>query len=167
MGIVVGNTAMDITTNKPIKSFRDLEVYRNTYRASVSVMTKIVPLLPDSERYDLKDQLSCSSKAIPRLIAEGYAKKHQRAGFQKYIDDAMAECNETIVSLEHVRDIYKIQQELCAELIDLYDKSARQLFRLAEAWDSFKSRSRKTTSHDDTGRGTLTVTSGDTSNSNP
>jgi hypothetical protein len=26
-----------------------------------------------------------------RLIAEGYAKRHQKAGFQKYLDDALAE----------------------------------------------------------------------------
>lgn len=136
---------------KPIKSFRDLEVYQNTYRAAVLVMTRIVPKLPDSEKYDLKDQLSRSCKAPPRLIAEGYAKKHQRAGFQKYIDDAMAECNETIVGLEQVKDIYHIEPELCDELIDIYDKSARQLFNLANAWDRFKTRSRITTPPDDTG----------------
>ena len=70
------------------------------------VMKEIVPKLPNSEKYDLKDQLSRSCKAIPRLIAEGYAKKHQKSGFQKYLDDAMGECNETIVSLEQCRDLY-------------------------------------------------------------
>lgn len=130
---------------KPIKSFRDLEVYQNTYKASILVMTRIIPKLPDSEKYDLKDQLSRCCKAIPRLIAEGYAKKHQKSGFQKYIDDAMSECNETIVCLEHVKDIYKIEIDLCEELIDLYDKSARQLFNLADAWDKFKTRSRRIT----------------------
>ena len=88
--------------------------------------------------------MSRSSKAVPRLIAEGFAKKHQKQGFQKYLDDAMAESNETIVSLEHVKDIYKIELELCNNLIDTYDKSARQLFNLAEAWDKFKNRRRIT-----------------------
>lgn len=128
--------------NKPIYNFRDLEVYQNSYGASVLIATRVLPKLPDNEKYDLKDQLSRSSKAIPRLIAEGYAKKHQKLGFQKYIDDAMAECNETIVSLEHVKDIYKIEVGLCKELIQLYDKTARQLFKLAEAWDAFKNRRR-------------------------
>ena len=134
-------------TNKKITSFRDLEVYQNSYKASILVATRILPKLPESERFDLKDQLSRSSKAIPRLIAEGYAKKHQKLGFQKYIDDAMAETNETIVSLEHVKDIYHIEVELCNMLIELYDKTARQLFRLAEAWDNFKNRRRTTTNH--------------------
>lgn len=124
--------------NKPIKSFRDLEVYTNSYKGSILVAARILPKLPDSEKFDLKDQLSRSTKAIPRLIAEGYAKKHQKFGFQKYIDDAMAESNETIVGLEHVKDIYKIEVKLCDELIDLYDKTARQLFKLGQAWNSFK-----------------------------
>jgi four helix bundle protein len=62
-------------------SFKDLIVYQNSYKASIEVMTKIVPKLPDEEKYDLKDQLRRSCKAIPRLIAEGYAKRHQMKGF--------------------------------------------------------------------------------------
>ncbi len=141
---VVGRLIMSGTK---IRSFRDLEVYQNSYKASVLIAKKILPKLPDSEKFDLKDQLSRSSKAIPRLIAEGYAKKHQRLGFQKYIDDAMAECNETIVSVEHVKDIYGVEVELCNKLIELYDKTARQLFRLAEAWDTFKNRRRNPINH--------------------
>jgi four helix bundle protein len=106
--------------------------------------------LPEKEKFDLCSQLSRSSKAIPRLIAEGFAKKHQRSGFQKYIDDAMAECNEKIVSLEHVKDIYKVEIDLCNELLNTYDISARQLYKLALAWDTFKNRRHKT--KNDTGR---------------
>jgi four helix bundle protein len=111
-------------------------------------MTQLLPKLPESEKYDLKDQLSRSTKAIPRLIAEGYAKRHQKAGFQKYLDDAMAECNETIVGLEMCRDIYKQQIKgfHIDEYIEIYDKAGRQLFKLSEAWSRFKAerRSRQT-----------------------
>lgn len=123
-----------------IRSFRDLEVYQNSYQVCLVVITKIIPQLPSNEKYDLVSQLSRSSKAAPRLIAEGFAKKHQRAGFQKYIDDAMAECNECIVSLEQVKDIYHIEAEKCEQAIIMYDRTVRQLFRLAEAWDKFKAR---------------------------
>ncbi|MFH1245737.1 MAG: four helix bundle protein [Candidatus Omnitrophota bacterium] len=131
-----------IENKGPIKSFRDLEVYQNTYKAAIDVMTKIIPTLPDSERYDLKDQLARSSKAIPRLIAEGYAKRHQKMGFQKYLDDAMAECNETVVSLSQCRDIYpnQIDKKLCDELISVYDISGRQLYKLSMSWTKFKKR---------------------------
>jgi four helix bundle protein len=127
--------------NKRITSFRDLEVYQNTYTACIKVMTEVLPKLPDSEKYDLKDQLSRSVKAIPRLIAEGYAKRHQKLGFQKYLDDAMAECNETIVGLEMCRDIYgnKMDTPVLVELIDIYDKAGRQLYNLRKAWSKFRS----------------------------
>lgn len=129
-----------MTEKKRIVSFHDLEVYQNTYRACIEVMKEIIPKLPESEKYDLKNQLARSCKAIPRLIAEGYAKRHQKSGFQKYIDDSMAECNETIVSLSQVRDIYEefVDISLCNSLIDIYDKSGRQLYNLAIAWSKFK-----------------------------
>jgi len=103
-------------------------------------MKEIIPKLPESEKYDLKNQLGRSCKAIPRLIAEGYAKRHQKRGFQKYLDDGMAECNATIVSLSQARDIYanSVDVDLCNSLIDIYDKSGRQLYNLAAAWSKFK-----------------------------
>ncbi len=130
---------MDNQINKkPITSFRDLNVFQNTYKAMLIVMKKIIPLLPASEKYDLKDQLSRSCKSIPRLIAEGYGKRHQKAGFQKYLDDAMGECNETIVSLEQCKDLYSINIEQIDNLIKTYDISGRQLYNLSKAWDNFK-----------------------------
>lgn len=116
-------------------------MFQNTYRAMLVVIKKVVFRLPDSEKYDLKDQLLRSSKAIPRLIAEGYAKRHQKAGFQKYLDDAMGECNETIVSIEQCRDLYNVDKTIVDELVDQYDKAARQLYNLSTAWSKFKSRS--------------------------
>lgn len=126
------------TQNKPITSFRDLEIYQNSYKAMLIVVQDILTKLPESEKFDLKDQLSRSSKAIPRLIAEGYAKRHQRAGFQKYLDDAMAECNETIVGLEQCRDLYHFNTQQINKLIDIYDKTGRQLYNLSNAWTNFK-----------------------------
>jgi four helix bundle protein len=137
-------------TKTPIKSFRDLEVYTSSYTACIAVVTHILPKLPSQEKFDLADQLLRSSKAIPRLIAEGYAKRHQKSGFQKYLDDAMAESNETIVGLEQIKDIYRIEPDLCEKLIDSYNKISRQLFNLATAWHTFKNR-RPPTPLDDTG----------------
>jgi four helix bundle protein len=126
-------------TEKSITSFRDLDVYRNSYKACIEVMTTVIPSLPESEKFDLKHQLSKSVKAIPRLIAEGYAKRHQKYGFQKYLDDAMAECNETIVGMEMCRDIFgsHIDKKLCQELVNIYDVCGRQLYKLREAWGKF------------------------------
>jgi four helix bundle protein len=131
-----------MSTRGPIKSFSDLEVYQNSYKGSIEVITKIVPKLPKEEQHDLASQLRRSTKAVPRLIAEGYSKKHQNKGFQKYLDDALAESNEMIVSLSHVRDLYSkyVDPKFCNDLIDLYDKCSRQLYNLARKWTDFKNR---------------------------
>lgn len=128
---------MQNDNKKPIASYNDLEVYKETYFAAIKAIKTILPKLPACERYDLVDQIRRSSKAIPRLIAEGYAKRHQKMGFQKYLDDAMAECNETSVSLKQCRDIYNIE---CEELISLYEISGKRIYRLAEVWTTFKNR---------------------------
>ena len=110
------------------------------------VFEAIIPQLPSEEKYDLADQLRRSTKTIPRLIAEGHSKRHQKKGFQKYIDDGLAESNETIVSLSQARDLYggRVDLKSCNDLIDTYDKVSRQLYNLALAWDKFYERNRLT-----------------------
>lgn len=125
--------------NVKIKSYTDLDVYQRSYKLSIIICTKVVVKLPQKEKFDLVDQLSRSSKAMPRLIAEGFGKKHQRKGFQKYLDDAIAETNETIVSLCHIRDIYfnEINQESVQKLIDEYEIVGKQLYKLKQSWNKF------------------------------
>jgi len=124
---------------KKIRSFHDLDVYQNSYTAMLKVFKDILPKLPPEEKFDLKDQLQRSSKAIPRLIAEGHSKRHQKKGFQKYLDDAMAESNETIVSLCQTRDLYPqfVDLAICNELISSYDIINRQFYNLSVAWTKF------------------------------
>jgi len=94
---------------KSAYSFRDLRVYQNLYKAMVIVLTRIIPKLPEEEKYDLKDQMRRACKAAPALVAEGYAKKNHRRQWQKYLDDAIGECNEMIHHLSVAIDVYKIE----------------------------------------------------------
>jgi four helix bundle protein len=125
--------------NTKIKTYTDLDVYQRAYKLSIIICTKVIIKLPKEEKFDLIDQLRRSSKAIPRLIAEGFGKKHQRKGFQKYLDDAIAENNETIVSLCHARDIYanSINPTSVQKLITEYEIVGKQLYRLKQTWDKF------------------------------
>jgi four helix bundle protein len=136
---------------KPIKTFHDLDVYKNAYEAMLLVFNQILPKLPKEEEYDLKNQLRRSVKAVPRLIAEGHSKRHQKKGFQKYIDDAMAESNETIVSISQARDLYTqhVDVKVCTDLIDDYDKISRQLYKLGFAWTEFGRRNKAAVTMDD------------------
>jgi four helix bundle protein len=136
---------------KPIRSFFDLEVYRIAYQAMLDVFNHVLPTLPVEEKYDLIDQLRRSTKAVPRLIAEGHSKRHQKKGFQKYLDDAMTESNETIVSLTQAKDLYPsmIDVKICERLIDTYDKISRQCYNLAIAWNKFSDRKSRKQLNDD------------------
>jgi four helix bundle protein len=138
-------------SKKPIRSFQDLDVYQTAYQAMLEVFKHILPKLPVEEKYDLVDQLRRSTKAIPRLISEGHSKRHQKKGFQKYLDDAMAESNETIVSLSQAKDIYTslVDVKICEKLIDTYDKISRQCYNLAIAWNKFRERKSQTQPKDD------------------
>jgi len=140
-GIEAGKQKQEVR-KEPIKSYRDLRVFQITYTASIEILTKILPKLPKEEKFDLVDQLRRSCKAVPRLIAEGYAKKHQYKGFHKYLDDAMAEVNETAVGLSQCRDAYPayVDPGLCNRLLEVYELAGRQLYRLREVWRDFRSR---------------------------
>lgn len=119
---------------KPIRGFRDLDVYQLSYQASMKILKEVLPKLPKDERFDLRDQMKRACKRIPANIAEGYAKKHQKKAFKKYLDDAMGSANEMIVHLSYVSDLGYCDEALCKDLIETYDIIGKQLYRLGESW---------------------------------
>lgn len=123
----------------PMRTFQDLHVYQNLFKAMIIVHTKIICRLPKEEQFDLVSQMRRSSKAATALLAEGFAKRYHRRHWQKYLHDTMGESNEMIHHLSVVLSIYNsyVNQVLCKETIDLYDKSCRQLTKLANSWKDF------------------------------
>ena len=123
----------------PIQSFKDLDVYRISYNAMLIIFNEVLEKLPQEEINDLKDQIRRSCKAIPRLIAEGFAKRHQKKGFQKYLYDAIAESNETEVSITQAMDLYNeyINKDVCEWLITIYDRISKQTYVLKQNWENY------------------------------
>ena len=124
---------------RPIKTFQDLYVYQNLYKAMLIVLKEISPKLPREEKYDLADQMRRACKAGPALIAEGFAKRYQKRQWRKYLNDTIGECNEMIHHISICIDVYEryVNVVLCKEVIDLYDKSCRQLTKLGQSWTDF------------------------------
>jgi len=124
---------------KPIKTFQDLDVYQNLYRAMILVLTKIIPTLPKEERFDLVDQMRRACKAGPALIAEGFAKRYQKKNWEKYINDTIGECNEMIHHLSICIDIYNtnVDKDTCRQAIDLYVITCKQLTNLKKVWRNY------------------------------
>jgi four helix bundle protein len=137
--------------SKSIISFIGLNVYQGSYEAMLIIFREKLPYLPENEKFDLYRQLSRSNKATPRLIAVGHAKKHQKAVFQKYIDNAHAEANEILVSIEQYRDLNNTGESKSNNLPDSYDKISRQLYKHSFSWNKFIKRpNRKHIAHYDT-----------------
>ncbi len=123
-------------TYKKVVTFTDLEVYQRLYELTLVIHKKILPKLPKSEQYSLKDQLSRSSKSPCALIAEAYARRTSMKEWKKYIREAIGECNESIVHLSLIRDLYpgRVDIGLCNQYIEEYNIAGKQLFRLGESW---------------------------------
>ena len=130
---------MENGKSKTIKSFQDLHVYQNLYKAMILILTKILPTLPKEEKYDLVSQMRRACKAGPALIAEGFAKRYQKKNWQKYIDDTIGECNEMIHHLSVCVAAYSqyVDTKLCDEIREIYDTSCKQLTNLGKSWQNF------------------------------
>lgn len=117
-------------------SFKDLDVYKRLYKLALLVHKEVLPKLPVQEKYGLRDQLTRSTKSPPALIAEGYARRQSAKEWRKYLRDAVGECNESVVHLSLVRDLYPklIDASVCDNLIEEYEIAGKQLYRLGESW---------------------------------
>ena len=119
-----------------IKSFRDLEVYQESY-ALMLIIHKEVKKLPVYERNDLASQKRRASKSIPSNIAEGWAKRRFEKEFKKYLDSAIGSANEMEVHIEMARDLKYWEFELCNHLLDRYRKLGGKLVNLRNNWKTF------------------------------
>ncbi len=119
-----------------IKSFKDLEVYQESYDLSIIVNRK-VNTLPVFERNDLGSQLRRCSKSPPANIAEGWAKRRFPKEFKRHLDSAIGSCNEMEVHLSMAKDLGYWPIEFCNSLIERYLKLGGKLVRLRDNWKTF------------------------------
>ena len=81
-----------------IRSFRDLEVYNESYELAIIINTH-VNRLPFFEKNDLGSQLRRASKSVPANIAEGWAKRRFEKQFKLHLDSSIGSCNEMEVHI--------------------------------------------------------------------
>lgn len=120
-----------------IKSFRDLEVYQEGFDLQIEV-EELLKNYPKDETYLLIDQTKRSGRAIPALIAEGWAKRESLKEFQKFLRDSIGEANEMVNHLMLAgRKNYTNQNKL-NDLINRYEKLGGKLTNLKNNWRVFK-----------------------------
>ena len=84
---------------KDLQHFRDLEVYRRSFNAAMSIF-QISKTFPPEERYSLVDQIRRSSRSVCANLAESWRKRRYLAVFKNKITDSMMEASETQCWLE-------------------------------------------------------------------
>lgn len=125
---------------KPIRSFRDLEVYQRTAEFATEIMTKVVPLLEAGS--PIKDKLVDCCLRIPESIASAHSRRFETGEELKLLDFALEDCNKAVVYLEQARDIYVKgidERAACEDLIKRYILIRRKIFNLYKAWKKFES----------------------------
>ena len=119
------------TARKPIRHFRDLDVYQNALDAGLRVydLTKKFPI---EERYALTDQARRSSRSVCANTAEAWRKRRYGAAFIAKLSDAEGEAAETQVHLEFAFRHGYISQEEFFNVDDAYEKIIGQLVKMID-----------------------------------
>lgn len=81
-------------TNQPIRSHRDLDVYRMAFNAAMRIF-ELSKRFPTEERYSLTDQIRRSSRSVCSNQAETWRKRRYENAFVLKLSDAEAKAAET------------------------------------------------------------------------
>lgn len=119
-----------------IKSYKDLEVYKKSYRLAMEIF-QLTKKFPKEEIYSLTSQIRDSSRSVPANIAEGWAKRKYENIFKKHLIDAIGSNEETKVWLDFAFDCGYISKQTQSDFIIKCDEIGKMLNRLFENWKTY------------------------------
>lgn len=128
------------TPKKPVRSFRDLEIYQKTLECACIIAKDIKPVLV-KQKYDFLENMVNCSMSIPLYIGEAHSIRFAdfAAGIMG-LEKAMAASNKMIVYLEAIKGVYgsKVDGELIDDIIGRYVETRTKTFHLEKSWKRFK-----------------------------
>ena len=130
------------TARRPIRHFRNLDVYQNGLATGLRVY-ELSKKFPPEEKYSLTDQIRRSSRSVCANIAEAWRKRRYVAAFVSKLSDAEGEAAETQVHLEfafHHRYVSHAEflsvddayEKVCAQFVRMIDEPEKWLIRRPE-----------------------------------
>lgn len=129
------------TPKKPVRTFRDLEIYQKTVECAVIVSKDVMPGLV-KQKYVFADRFLDCAMAVPLLIAEAHSLRFADFALAVgYLEKAMAATNKMVVYLEHAKGLYgsKLDAALVDDLTGRYTDVRIKMFRLEKSWKKFRS----------------------------
>ncbi len=112
-----------------IKIFRDLNVYKSSFDASMTIF-EYSKTFPREEKYSLIDQIRRSSRSVCSNIAEAWHKRRYKAAFIAKLSDAEAEAAETQVWLDFSLKCGYLDKDQWSVLNNIYEKIIRQIITM-------------------------------------
>src|SRR5881296_3186753 len=119
------------TARKPIRHFRDLDVYQNALATGLCVY-ELTKRFPIEERFALTDQIRRSSRSVCANIAEAWRKRRYTAAFISKLCDSEGEAAETQVHIEFAFRHGYIANAEFQEIDDAYQHVLGQLVRMID-----------------------------------
>jgi four helix bundle protein len=116
---------------KPIRHFRELDVYQNALATGLRVY-ELSKKFPAEERYALTDQIRRSSRSVCANIAEAWRKRRYEAAFVSKLSDAETEAAETQVHVEFAFHHGYLSREEFLKVDDAYEKIIGQLVKMID-----------------------------------
>src|SRR6266576_1257806 len=124
------------TARKPIRHFRDLEVYQNALATGLRVY-ELSKKFPPEEKYSLTDQIRRSSRSVCANLAEAWRKRRYKAAFPAKLSDAESEAAETQVWISLAVECVYLDHDRGRSLNKSYDEVLRMLVAMInrpESW---------------------------------
>ena len=128
------------TPKKPVRTFRDLEIYQKTIECAVLIAKHIAPALVKL-KYPYAEKLADRSLAVPLLVAEAHSLRFADFALGVgYLQKTMASANKMVVYLEHAKGLYgaKLDAGLVDDIIGRYVLSRTKMFHLEKSWKRFR-----------------------------
>jgi len=120
-----------------IKSFRDLDVFKNAFEAGMEIF-KVSKKFPGDERYSMTSQIRRCSRSVCANIGEAWRKRRfYEKHFVSKLSDSDSEATETQVWLLFAKNCGYLGDDTFQSLYDKYDKICAQLVRMMENPDQW------------------------------
>ena len=129
------------TPKRPVKTFRDLDIYQKTLECAVIVVKNVRPKLV-TLKYPFVEGMTDCAMNIPLAIGEAHSIRF--ADFAKglgHMERAMSGCNKMIIYLEHAKGMHGVKADpdgIMDELIARYAESRTKSFRLEKSWQKWR-----------------------------
>ena len=126
----------NFTPRKPVKTFRDLDIYQKTMECAVIVVKNIRPKLV-TLKYPFVEGITDCAMTVPLSIGEAHSIRFGNFALGiSLIEKAMSGCNKMIIYLEHIKGMYgdKVDTGVIDELIARYAESRTKTFHLELSW---------------------------------